>query len=264
MSEKLKIGLIQISSTLDFKENLQKIKNYIQEAVDQGARAIFLPECFYSLSNGTEKSPYLVHESNEHYENIRSLATDFGVYLIGGSVSYIGETGTLNRVYNFDPQGKVLGIYDKVHLFACDITKNGKRKKVDEADIFVAGNKPCIVEVEGFKIGIGVCFDLRFSNFLENYFRKVDIMTFASAFTVPTGKAHWHVLNRARAIEGQAYVVSAAQSGQNHPNVRTYGHSLVVNPWGEILADLEESEGCAVIEISRQEVVETRQKIIMS
>jgi len=261
----LKIGVIQLTSTLDYQSNLKKIQDYISKAKGEGAKAIFLPECFYSLSDGSAASPYLVHETNEHFENIRRLAIDNGVYLIGGSVAYKEGDKVLNRALNFNPSGELIGVYDKINLFACDIvSKDGTRKKVDEGIIYTSGDTPKIIEVEGFKIGLAICFDLRFSNLLLHYFKQeVDLLTFPAAFTIPTGRAHWHTLLRARAIEGQCYVVAAAQWGENHPNVKTYGHSLVVNPWGEILGDLGEGEGLEVLTLSKQTITDFRQRMIL-
>lgn len=264
MSE-LKIGVIQITSVLDYRENLSKIQNYIEKAKGEGAQAIFLPECFYSLSDGTKPSPYLVHKSNEHYENIRKLAIKNSVYLIGGTVAYDEGGKVLNKALNFDPQGNLIGEYDKINLFACDlITKEGKRKVVDEGIIYTKGSDPKIIEVEGFKIGLAICFDLRFTNLVLHYFRNnVDLITFPAAFTVPTGRAHWHTLLRARAIEGQCYVVAAGQWGQNHSNVRTYGHSLAVNPWGEVMADAGEEEGYFVATLTKSERAEFKGRMII-
>jgi len=190
----------------------------------------------------------------------------YNAYLIGGSVSYLQDDKIYNRVLNFDPKGRLLETYDKVNLFACDILKDGERKKVDESLIFEAGHQPLIINVLGFKIGLAVCFDLRFPNFLLNYYREnCDIITFASAFTIPTGKAHWHTLVRARAIEGQCFVVASAQVGQNHPNVSTFGHSLIVSPWGEVIEDLGPSEEkIAIYELDHSQLVETRQRIVRS
>ena len=260
--QNLKIAVIQISSGLDYKANLLKIKTHLKNIKEEKIDLVFLPECFYSLSDGKAPSPYLVEEENEHFKNIQSLATEFGVYLVGGSVAYKDGENILNRSYNFNPRGEVIGIYDKINLFACDILKDGKRKKVNEGDIYTSGNTPKIIEVKGFKIGLAICFDLRFPNLLLNYYReKVDLLTFSSAFTVPTGKAHWHTLLRARAIEGQCYVVASAQCGQNHEKVRTFGHSLIVDPWGEVLGDAKDEEGVIVSTISKEKIEETRSRI---
>lgn len=265
----LVVANIQISSTLDYKSNLKKIQNYLTQAKEEGAQVAFLPECFYSISNGREPSPYLVEWENEHFNNIKQLAIDSGLFLIGGSVAFKSDTGILNKAINFDPQGNVIGSYDKCHLFSCDITTvdesgNSKRKKVNEGDIYTAGDKPLIIDVLSWKVGIAICFDLRYPRFLQNYYdNKVDLITFASAFTVPTGKAHWHTLLRARAIEGQCYVIASAQTGENNPGIHTFGHSLMVNSWGEVISDQEEYEGVSIVRLRKEQILETRSRVIL-
>lgn len=269
MSDELVIANIQISSSLDFQSNLEKIKKYLSQAKQEGAQAAFLPECFYSISNGRAPSPYLVDWNNEHFDNIKQLAIDSGLYLIGGSVAFKGDSAIYNKAINFDPKGNVIGSYDKRNLFSCDITtidENGveTHKKVDEGSIYTSGNLPLIIEFLGWKIGIAICFDLRYPRDLQYYYdNKVDIITFASAFTVPTGKAHWHTLLKARAIEGQCYVVASAQTGENNPGIHTYGHSLVVGPWGEIQSDQNEEEGVAIVRLSKKQISESRARIIL-
>ncbi|MFG1483080.1 nitrilase-related carbon-nitrogen hydrolase [Halobacteriovorax sp. HFRX-2_2] len=265
----LVIANIQISSSLDYKSNLEKIKTYLSQAKREGAQVAFLPECFYSISNGREPSPYLVEWDNEHFDNIRQLAVDSGLFLIGGSVAFKTDTGILNKAINLDPQGRVIGSYDKCHLFSCDITTvdeqgQRKRKKINEADIYTAGKDPLIIDVLGWKIGIAICFDLRYPSFLQYYYdNKVDLITFASAFTVPTGQAHWHTLLRARSIEGQCFVVASAQCGENNPGIHTYGHSLVINPWGEVLSDQKNAEGISIVRLNKEQISDTRSRVIL-
>lgn len=261
----MKIALIQITSVLDYKINLEKIQNLLQKAKGEGAKIAFLPECFYSMSDGKKPTPYLIEDNNEHYNNIKKLAVDSGLYIVGGSAATLVDGKIINRAFNFSPVGEDIGHYDKRKLFSCDIIKEGIRKKVDEGDIYTPGNDGKIIEVEGWKIGLGICFDVRFSAFADQYRKNdVDILTYASAFTVPTGMAHWHLLNRARAVENQCYVVSSAQTGQNSEVVSTYGHSLIVDPWGDILADCGEGEGMSVVELFKERKDQVRKQVIMT
>ncbi len=193
------------------------------------------------------------------------MATDSGLYIIGGSAATLVDGVIINRAFNFDPKGNDLGHYDKRKLFSCDILKDGVRKKVNEGDIYTSGSSGKIIEVEGWKIGLGICFDIRFSTFADEYRKNdVDILTYASAFTVPTGKAHWHLLNRARAVESQCFVVSSAQTGQNSQIVSTYGHSLAIDPWGDVLCDCEEQECVKVVELSKEKKEIVRKQVIMT
>lgn len=260
----MKVAIIQITSKLDYKENLSKLEGLLQEASDKKAQAAFLPECFYSMSNGSSATPHLVSESNEHFKNIQALATKYSIALIGGTAATELNGKVVNRAYNFDSNGVDLGHYDKVHLFSCDITKGDTRKKIDEGDIYTPGNSSMIVDLNGMKIGIGVCFDLRFSEMSLAYRNQgAQVLTFSSAFTVPTGKAHWHVLNRARAIESQCYVIASAQWGRNNDRIQTYGHSLIVDPWGEVLVDLKEGESIGYCEIDSDKIDLVRSQVIM-
>lgn len=260
----MKIAIVQMTSVLDYKTNLQKIENFLNEIKGKGVQAVFLPECFYSMSNGKGATPHLVDENNDHYKNIQNLAKQFNVALIGGTAATRFGGKVVNRAFNFDSEGVDLGFYDKVHLFSCDITKNGKRKKIDEGDVYTSGTVDKLLEFQDILIGLGVCFDLRYSEMALRY-RKMGahLLTFSSAFTVPTGKAHWHTLVRARAIESQCYVVASAQWGENNEIIQTYGHSLIVDPWGEVLVDLKDGEGISLCDIDLERISEVRSQVIM-
>ena len=255
------IAVLQLTSKVDPEANLKNIRSSLKQASSKGAEWAFLPECFLSLSNGLEPTSYLIdpEDKNDPYlKEIRKLSIDFKVSLIGGSVAIKAADGVRNRAYNFDSLGNELSFYDKRKLFACDL----RDTSIDESMIYTPGSEPSLLEHDGWKVGLGICFDLRYPEFSYDYRQKgAEILTFASAFTVPTGRAHWHVLLRARAIESQSYVVAAAQCGENNERIRTYGHSLVVSPWGEVLMDLGEKEDVGVIEIDKESVQKIRKKI---
>lgn len=259
----MKVAVIQLTSGENPEVNLQKIRGFLDKAKQKGAEAAFLPECFYSMSNGLSPSNYLVDESNpqcEHLKKIKELAIDSGLDLIGGSAATQVGDQVINRVYNISRSGEVLPGYDKIHLFACSL----KNKSIDEADIYTPGTASQMLEYQGVQIGLGVCFDIRYSEMALSYRKQgAHLLTFSSAFTVPTGKAHWHILNRARAIENQCYVISAAQWGQNNERISTYGHSLIIDPWGDVLVDLGEGEGVAVAEIDLEKLERIRAMIHM-
>lgn len=255
---KVKIAIYQLCSSLEYKENLAKIDKAAAQAANEGVSYLFLPECFYSMSNGLKPTPYLVEQGNEHFENISKIAAKNGVFLIGGSVAYKSEDKILNRALNFNPQGQLIGFYDKVHLFSCDL----KNKSIDESDIYTPGTESKILSVPPFEIGLGICFDVRFPEMGRSYSaRGANLLTYASAFTVPTGKAHWHTLLRARAIENQAFVVAAAQWGEHNERIKTYGHSLVIDPWGDVVLDAGEGEGLHVIEVDLARIEQVRKSV---
>ncbi len=257
----MRIAVLQLTSVLDFEANLKKIHRMLKEAQDQGAEAAFLPEVFYSMSDGLTPTPFLVEEGNQHYKEIKNLATEFKMALIGGSAATLKNDRVVNRAYNFDKNGNDLGHYDKINLFACDLPN----KKISEAKNYTAGTEYKLVELNSRKIGLGICFDMRFSELGLHYrMNGAEILTYPAAFTVPTGKAHWHTLLRARAIENQCFVVAAGQWGHHNDKIQTYGHSLVVDPWGDILIDLEEGEKVGVVDLDFSKVDLIRQSVLMN
>lgn len=258
----MKIGVVQLRSVLDPAVNLATIRKFLEEAKKEGAKAVFLPEVFYSMSDGTKPTPYLVEGKNEHYENIRKLAVDSGLYILGGSAATNVDGKIMNRSYNFAPDGTEIAIYDKMNLFAVDLSKHPSNTVVDEARVYTAGNTPKMVSVDGFNIGLSICFDLRFPELFRNYsFQGANVLSISSAFTVPTGKAHWHTLVRARAIENQCYVVASGQWGQHNDKLSSFGHSLVVDPWGEVLVDAGEGEKIVFAELSLEKLEAVRARL---
>lgn len=258
----MKVAAIQIESKLDPAHNLVVIRRFMREAKEKGVKAVFLPEVFYSISDGLVPTPHLVADDNEHWQAIRQLATDHQVYLLGGSVATLVNGKIMNRSYNFAPDGTELGRYDKMNLFACDLSKHVSATVIDEGKIYTAGDKPLMIDVEGWKIGVAICFDLRFPELFRRYSAKgAEVLSISSAFTVPTGKAHWHTLLRARAIENQCYVVAAAQWGVHNERMKTFGHSLIVDPWGEIQADAGEGEKLIIGEFSKAKLQQVRERL---
>jgi predicted amidohydrolase len=266
----MRIGLIQLTSVLDYRENLKKIRSFFSKANAEGVEALFLPECFYSMSDGTRPSPFLIEEKNEHYQNIKSLALESKIYLLGGSAATENPKGekVLNRCYNFSPNGEDLGHYDKNHLFSCDLSQHQSKKVINEADIYAEGEGLKLIEIKKMRLGLSICFDLRFPEVAREYSGpnfRANTLSYSSAFTIPTGKAHWHTLLRARAIENQCFVVAAAQWGTHNERIQTFGHSLIIDPWGEVLADAGEGEKLifADFDFTRQEEIRSRLDVLL-
>lgn len=261
----MKIAAIQLQSVLDPAANIKTIRKFLDEAKARGTEAVFLPEVFYSMSDGTKPTPYLVEGKNEHYEAIRKLATDSGLFILGGSAATLVDGKVMNRAYNFDPSGKELAIYDKMNLFSCDLSKHPSNTVINEGHVYTAGSTAKMVKIKDWTLGIAICFDLRFPELFRSYSAKgANLLSISSAFTVPTGKAHWHTLVRARAIENQSYVVASAQWGKHNERMTTFGHSLIVDPWGEVVADAGEGEGIIYgeLDLSRVEQVRNRLNVI--
>ena len=258
----MKIGVIQLRSVLDPVINLSTIRSFLDEARNKGVKAAFLPEAFYSMSDGTRPTPYLVEGKNEHYEAIRSLATDSGLYILGGSAATNVNGKILNRSYNFGPDGTELMIYDKMNLFAVDLSKHPSHTVIDEARVYTPGNEPKILPLDSFKIGLSICFDLRFPELFRAYsYNGANVLSVSSAFTVPTGKVHWHTLLKARAIENQSYVIASAQWGQHNEKLSTFGHSLIVDPWGEVIADAGDGEKIIYGELDLEKIESVRARL---
>ena len=259
----VKIGVVQLCSSLDYKENLGKVRGFIEEAKSKSVEAIFLPECFYSMSDGRKPTPYLINEGNEHYGNIQNLALESNIFILGGSAATLNKEGNIvNRCYNFSPSGQDLGVYDKINLFSCALKKGDDTKVINEGDIYSPGKSLKLIEAGDLKVGLSICFDLRFPNMFREYALKgANVLTIGSAFTVPSGRAHWHTLVRARAIENQCFVVAPAQWGKHNDKISTYGHSLVVDPWGEVLCDAQEGESLSICELDLSKIQKVRDSI---
>lgn len=258
----MKIGVIQLQTVLDPAVNLKAIRKLLTQAKNEKVEAVFLPEVFYSMSDGTKPTPFLVEENNEHFHAIKSLATDFGLYILGGSAATLSSGKVVNRSYNFSPVGELISHYDKMNLFSCDLSKHPSNQIIDEGKVYTAGNKPVLMDLGEFKVGLSICFDLRFPELFRWYSSQgANVLSISSAFTVPTGKAHWHTLVRARAIENQCYVIASAQWGKHNEKLSTFGHSLIVDPWGEIIADAEEGEKIIFGNIKIDQIQSTRERL---
>lgn len=261
----MKIAIIQICSVLDPKENLQKISSLIQKAQDiEQIDAVFLPEVFYSMSDGTKPTPYLIEDNNEHFLAMANLAKKFNIYVLGGSAATKVEDKVINRNYNFSPRGELIETYDKIHLFAVHI--RGKDATIiNESDVYSAGKDLKMIDIQDFKIGLSICFDLRFPELFREYYKRgANVFSVSSAFTIPTGKAHWLTLLKARAIENQSYVIACNQWGQHNEKLSTYGHSYVIDPWGDVIAECGEGENFAICELKLERLNQIRSRIDMT
>lgn len=262
----MKLALIQICSVLDPKTNLKKIQNMIDEIKKSrpDVEAIVLPEVFYSMSDGLSPTPYLVEDQNEHFQNIVSLAKDNNIAILGGSAATRVEGSILNRSYNLNKDGGKLASYDKIHLFRIDLGDENNTMSIDEGRTYRPGSKLKDFTLNEFKFGLSVCFDLRFPELYREYFKNgCNVFLVSSAFTQTTGKAHWEILLKARAIENQAYVIACNQWGAHNSRLTSYGHSMVIDPWGEVIADAGEGEKIIYAEIDIERVNKIRKRMQM-
>ena len=248
MSDTLKVACVQLTSTTDISENIQISSELIREAYSQGAQLISLPEVVNLVQRSRRKSAEVVRNEDEEtsLRAYRELAAELGVWLHTGSlvIKLINDERNVNRSFLIDDKGAIAATYDKIHMFDVDL-ENGVSFR--ESRAFRPGNRAVVAETPWGGVGMTVCYDVRFA-YLYRALAKAgaSILMVPAAFTRQTGQAHWHILLQARAIETGCFVVAAAQCGDHEDGRETYGHSLIVAPWGEILADGEE-EPCVVM-----------------
>jgi predicted amidohydrolase len=260
----LRIAAVQMNSENDVSQNLRVVETRVREAAAKGAKVVLLPENF-AFMGGSDEERRLVAEKLPGEGPIAStlagLAKDLSLYVIAGGMPE--QSGNPERPHNtcavFAPWGDLVAVYRKIHLFDVDVADGQVYR---ESAGVTAGETPQVVEAGGTTIGLSVCYDLRFP---ELYRKLVDlgakVLVVPAAFTLMTGKDHWHVLLRARAIENQCYVVAAAQGGMHPKGRMTYGKSLVVDPWGDVIAQASDGEGVLVADLDLGRVDDVRNRL---
>lgn len=258
------VAVCQMNSTNDVNRNLGICKDLVKKAKSRGAKVVFLPECFDYVGESREQSVSMAAPlDSPRIQGLCELAKELGVWLSLGGYHEKGPADD-NRVYNshiiVDDSGSVVAVYRKVHLFDVDV-KDGPKLK--ESDTCIPGNQivPPIHTPVG-NIGLAICYDVRFPEMsLVLAQQGAQILTFPSAFTQITGSAHWEVLLRCRAIENQCYVIAAAQTGQHNEKRRSYGHAMIVDPWGTVIAQCREGNDVCVAEIDLSYLDKVRQQM---
>jgi predicted amidohydrolase len=246
----IRAACIQLCASDDVAANLRETSALIRDAHKQGAGFIATPENTNLMAAGkAAKLEKTFSEADDpSLPAFRALAEELGVWLLIGSLAIkVSETKTANRSFLISPQGAIAARYDKIHLYDVDLA-NGERYR--ESNTVAGGDRAVTADLPFGRIGLTVCYDLRFPHLYRTLAHQgAFLLTVPAAFTETTGKAHWHVLLRARAIENGAFVLAPAQCGI-HPNGRrTYGHSLIVSPWGEILAEADDKPGVILADI---------------
>jgi predicted amidohydrolase len=267
----MKIAAIQMVSTPSVERNCDAARALVAQAAREGARLAVLPEyfCFMGRSDRDKLAIAEAPGDGPIQRMLAETAREHGLWLVGGTLplrsaaeAAAGGNGgdvaarAMNANLVFSPDGEPVARYDKIHLFRYD---NG-REQYDEGRTLRAGSTPAAFDADGLRIGLSVCYDLRFPELYRALMRPpCDLLCVPSAFTFPTGDAHWEVLLRARAIENQCYVVAAAQGGTHENGRRTFGHSLVIDPWGEVVAiRREDGEGIVTAELSSERIASVR------
>jgi deaminated glutathione amidase len=256
----LKVAAVQMVSATEPGPNLDAAARLIAQAAADGARVVVLPEYFCLLGRrDTDKVDIREPDGDGPLQSFLSAqAAASGVWLIGGTVPLASRKP--GRVRNsclvYGPDGTRRARYDKIHLFGLE----RGNERFDESATIEAGRTPVVVDVEGWRIGLSVCYDLRFPE-LYRTLLPADLIVVPSAFTYTTGAVHWEILLRARAIENQCYVLAPAQGGRHENGRRTWGHSMLVDPWGEIVSVLDEGEGVVAGEVQRERIAEVRRNL---
>ena len=258
----MRIAALQTVSTPDVDRNLEAAARLIAQAVRDGAELAALPE-YFCLMGRRDADKLRIAEApgvGPIQTFLAAQAKAHGLWLIGGTLPLRTDAAdrVRNACYVYAPDGSLAARYDKMHLFRFD---NG-RESYDEARVLEAGNAAVAMQAGPLRIGLSICYDLRFP---ELYRRlcvpPCDLLSVPAAFTYTTGREHWELLLRARAVENQCYVIAAAQGGTHENGRRTWGHSMLVGPWGEVLAVRPEGEGVVLADLDLKRLLEVRQQL---
>ena len=267
MKTELIVGVAQMTSIDSVAENVKQISKLVRSVSEPCSFVLFPENCLYFRLEKKQQLPQISFES-EHIKALQRLSDETQQRLMLGGVPWVSEKSSSkvkNSIVLIAPNKKPQVYYSKIHLFDVDVPG---APPVRESEVFDGGERPCILEVDGFLIGLSICYDLRFSYLYDIYARlEVDAVVVPSAFLVPTGLAHWHTLLKSRAIENQCYVLAAAQSGEHksaNGSRMTYGHTLAVGPWGDVLCDLgNQAPKVEVITLKKEEINKVRSQIPM-
>jgi len=263
-SAELKLASIQMVSTPSLKENMDSASRLVSAAARDGAKLVVLPEYFCLMGNkDTDKvQAKEAYGSGPIQEELASMAKENGIYLVAGTIPLEASdpSKVLNTSLVFNPEGKRIARYDKIHLFGFQTST----ERYQESETIEAGDKPGMIQItvdgQEWTFGLSICYDLRFPE-LYRALGQVDCHIIPAAFTYTTGKDHWEILLRARAIENQCYVLASAQGGTHENQRRTWGNTMLVDPWGSILENLPEGEGFISGVLSKDKLNEVRSKL---
>jgi predicted amidohydrolase len=258
-----RIALFQSTTGIDPGANASALAGAVQQAASGGAEILFTPEMSGLLDRDSARAAKVLREEeqDEVLRAVRAAAAEQRIWVHIGSLAVLVDDGKVaNRSFVIDREGNVRATYDKIHLFDVDLPTGESWR---ESNVYSPGKGPVLVNGTPIgKVGLTICYDLRFPGLFARLAESdADVIAVPAAFTVPTGKAHWHVLLRARAIEAGLFVVAAAQVGQHEDGRHTFGHSLVVDPWGEVLLDMGEDKGVGFAEIDLKRISDVRSRI---
>ena len=261
MPDRIRVACVQLTSRADKAANLERTERLVARAAATGADVVLLPEKWNAIGDAA-----VLHESaeplagGESVEAMSNWARMHGITLVGGSITERreGRYKLSNTSAVFDPEGELVAVYRKIHLFDVDV--GGHRYR--ESDAEEPGDEPVVARLEDWPIGLSVCYDVRFPELYRILaLEGAELVTVPAHFTLYTGRDHWHVLLRARAIENQLYVAAAAQVGETTPGKPSYGRSLIADPWGIVLAQAPDEETVISAELDRERLREIRRNL---
>ncbi|MBX3584334.1 MAG: carbon-nitrogen hydrolase family protein [Rhizobiaceae bacterium] len=258
-----KAAVVQMRSGTEPARNVVDFDALVREAAGRGASYVQTPEMTGAIirDKADRANAFKAEEKDEVVAAARRLSAELGIYLHVGSTGILRQDGKIaNRAFLFAPDGTLVGRYDKIHMFDVDLD-NGESWR--ESATYEPGHEAVVAHLGVAKLGFGICYDIRFPQlFRTEALAGAEVLTAPAAFTRQTGEAHWHVLQRARAIENGAFVISAAQGGVHEDGRETFGHSLIVDPWGRVLAEVTGDEpGVAIAEIDTAQSAAARAKV---
>ena len=256
------VAALQYCASDDAAATLAHIEPLISEAA-RTAQLICLPEAASFLAASRVQLAERVEWENDSFSlrKLAALACKHHVWLLAGSLFLrrCQDHKLVNRCVLFAPDGRVIAVYDKIHMFDANV---GDGQNYCESDSFASGATPVIADLGDIRLGMSICYDLRFAHLFRQLARDgAHILTVPSAFTAGSGAAHWHVLLRARAIETGCYVIAPAQCGKHSDGRQTYGHALIINPWGEILAEADDGDGVITATVDLEKIIAVRRAI---
>lgn len=257
---KIKLALCQMNVVDNKEKNIKTARLMIEESISKNADFIILPEMFNCPYSNDKFIEYGEKEkSSETLSEISKLAKSNNAYILAGSIPEIEEDKLYNTSYLFDRQGNVIAKHRKMHLF--DIDVKGKIT-FKESDVLTAGNDFTIADTEFGKVGIGICYDIRFPELAKIMVENgALILIYPGAFNMTTGPAHWELLFRSRAMDNQTFCIGVAPALNNDASYHSYGHSIITNPWGEVIAQASEKESLIISEIDLSEIKKVREEL---
>ena len=262
MKSKLSVGCIQLNSKSSIIKNLENTISFSNLAVNKGAEFLFTPEVSNIISlNQTELLDNVYEEKDDPFlKTFKEFCFQKSVWVLLGSLVIRDKKNKLyNRSYLINNKGKIVSKYDKIHMFDANISKV---EKYSESKVFKSGTDIKVSPTPWGKLGLSICYDIRF----PELYRQLNLLgakmiSIPAAFTIPTGKVHWKVLLQSRAIENGCFIFAPAQCGVNTSKRKTYGHTMIISPWGKVIGEMKKKPGILVKKIDLSEVAKTREKI---